>query len=238
MAARRGPPGGRKRTAFAASMVGQGAAFKRGRSAAWVPRAMAPRGRKADATGELKFHDVDLDDATVAATATVTPSINLIPQGVEEDNRIGRKCSVRNIGWRYDITLPTSGTIGRIDQVRVMLYLDKQANGATAAATDILASDDYQSFNNLTNKGRFRVLMDRTHDLKNHGAAGDGTTNDSSPDIVSGSFFKECNIPLEISGTGTPAITAIRSNNLGVLLISKAGVCTFDSKFRLRFSDS
>ena len=45
--------------------------------------------------------------------------------------------------------------------------------------TDILESDDYQSFNNLANKGRFVTLMDRTYELNSNGAAGDGTSNDT-----------------------------------------------------------
>ncbi len=53
--------------------------------------------RRAAVAGELKFHDVDLDDALVSATGTVTPSINLIAQDVLENTRVGRKCTLKNI---------------------------------------------------------------------------------------------------------------------------------------------
>ena len=59
--------------------------------------------------------------------------------------------------------------------MRVMLYHDKQANGATAAVLDILESADYQSFNNLVNSGRFRILMDRTYAMNYLTLASGGT---------------------------------------------------------------
>ncbi len=185
--------------------------------------------------GELKFHDVDLDDAVIAAGANVTASINLIGQGVTESTRVGRKCTIKSINWRFNILLPTSATVGRQETVRIILYLDKQANGATAANTDVLESADYQSFNNLSNKSRFRTLMDRQYELVTD-SAGDGTTNDSGVDVINDTFFKKCNIPIEFDAT-TGAITEIRSNNIGVILLAKNGTATFESKFRLRFSD-
>ncbi len=190
--------------------------------------------------GELKFHDVDLDDAAIATGGTVTPSICLIPQGVTEITRVGRKCTIRNINWRYNVSIqeqdagadPRNG-----DTVRVILYLDKQANGATAAVTDILESADFQSFNNLSNSGRFRTLYDKTHTLNYLTLASDNAGVVSSAEVTRDVMvFKKCGFPIEYSST-TGAITEIRSNNIGVLLISRTGASGFASKFRLRFSD-
>ncbi len=200
------------------------------------------RGRRAPAVGELKFHDIDVDDATIAAGGTIqnTGSINLIAQGVTESTRVGRKCVIRSIGWRYTLEKVSTTTLTSGDEtVRVIMYLDKQCNGATAAVTDILDTDDYHSFNNLGNSGRFRTLLDRTHTLNNPSLtvlAGPnyayGTTS------VERSFFKKVEIPLEFSST-VGAITEIRSNNIGVLLLSKTGsLVNFNSTIRLRFSDS
>ena len=188
--------------------------------------------------GELKFHDLDINDATIAANGTIAQaSVNIIAQGVTEVQRVGRKCTIRNINWRFNIRLP-EGTASSTtsDTVRVMVYHDKQTNGAAAAVTDILETDDYQSFNNLSNKSRFRTLMDRTYDL-NTDLSGDGTTVDSPRFNINDSFFKKCNISIEYDST-TGAITEQRSNNIGVLLLSKNGLCTFDSKMRVRYSDN
>ncbi len=197
------------------------------------------RGRRVVANHvELKFLDVDLDDALLATGGTVTPTINIIAQGVTESERVGRKCILRKIQWRYTLMLGSFTNMSTTaDSARLILYQDKQANGATAAVTDILETANYHSFNNLSNSGRFRILMDRTHDMKAGGAAGDGTTNDSSEHHVSATLFKEVDIPLEFSGANG-VIGEIRSNNIGVLAISHGGLTQLDSKFRLRFSDS
>ncbi len=190
--------------------------------------------------GELKFHDVDLDDAVVAAAGTIVASINLIPQGVTEITRIGRLCRLARIGWRYHYSLPTQDAQALPatgDILRMVLYKDKQSNGATATVTGILESADYQSFNNLANQRRFMILMDRTVSINYDSLASDGAgIVSSNAQIRAGAFYKTCNIPLEFDGA-TGAITELRSDNLGVLLISKNGICGFNSKFRLRFKD-
>ncbi len=190
--------------------------------------------------GELKFHDVDFDDAVVSSSGTVTASINLIAQGTTESTRIGRKCTLRSIGWHYTTSLPegdADATPLPSDVLRVILFQDKQTNGATAAVLDLLETADYQSFNNLANSGRFRVLMDKKISLNYASLASDGAGVVSSHQVLrEAQFYKKCNLPLEFGGI-TGAITEIRSNNVGILLISKNNVAGFASKFRLRFSD-
>lgn len=201
-----------------------------------------PRFTPQAATAELKFFDLDVDDAVVAAGGTILSggTVNQIRQGVGESQHVGRKCTVRTISWRFSIKLPGSTTAsadGSTDTVRVMLYLDKQSNGAVTTAAAILATDNYQSFNNLSNKGRFRTLSDTTHTLQSGGGAPSAAALVFSEARVDISVFKAVNIPLEF-GADAGAITDLRSNNIGVLILSEAGVCAFDSKLRLRFTDS
>lgn len=199
-------------------------------------RSYTTRGRYAD-SGELKFHDLDINDASVAQNGTIIEdSCNTIAQGVTESQRIGRKCTIRAINWRYEFEMiPTGPSSDEV--IRLILYLDKQCNGATATITGILESDDFQSFNNLANKSRFTILMDRTVTQNLSGLGGNGTTNIFGSSTIIGSFYKKCNIPIEYDST-TGAITEVRSNNLGVLILGKTGGLTvFGSKMRLRFSD-
>ncbi len=188
---------------------------------------------------EQKFHDVDLIDAGIAQNGTIiADSINKIAQGVTETTRIGRKCTIRSINWRFRINL-AAGTASNAtaEVIRIIMYLDKQANGATATITDILETNDFQSFNNLANKSRFRTLMDRQYDLNATAGGGDGTTEDYGEVIVTDTLFKKVNIPIEFDST-TGAITEIRSNNIGVLILAEAGaISNFASKIRLRFTD-
>ncbi len=199
-------------------------------------------GRFSGPNAELKFLDQDINDATIASAGTIftngsaEATLLRITQGTGETNRIGRKCTIKSINWRFNIRLPEgTATTTTSDTVRIILYLDKQCNGAAATAVGILETDDYQSFNNLANKSRFRTLMDRTYDL-NTDLSGDGTTVDSPRFNMNDSLFKRVNIPIEYDST-VGAIAEIRSNNINMLILSKNGLCTLDSKMRLRFSD-
>ncbi len=219
------------------------APMRRGRFAGYYRKTgFYGRYNRRDGGGELKFHDVDLDSASVGTGGAIVASINLIGQNTTESTRIGRKCTLRSIGWRMQISLPEQDAVATPappDIIRVILYCDKQTNGAAAAVLDILETADFQSFNNLSNKSRFRVLMDKRWTLNYAGMASDNAAVVSQAAVTqTGVFFKKLNLPLEFSGTADPStITEIRSNNLGVLLITQTGAMNFNSKIRLRFSD-
>ncbi len=192
---------------------------------------------------ELKFHDVDLDDPVVAAAGTVEDSLNHIAQGVTEKTRVGRKCTIRSVNWRFTLGIPESDAIADPasgDTIRLIMFLDKQANGAAPGVTDILASADYQSFNNLANKSRFRTLMDRSYTLNYHSLASDGAAVVSQGNWnENDAFYKKVNIPIEFDATAADgSMATIRSNNIGVLAISKMGLGAIEGKIRLRFSDN
>ena len=204
-------------------------------------RQLARRARTAKFNGELKFHDLDIDDATIAQGASIAQaSCNLIAQGVTEITRVGRKCTIRSILWRFRVALPSTATANETaDSIRVILYQDKQTNGATAATTDILKTADFQSFRNLGNVGRFVILMDRVYDLNAPSGSGRGSTDTLSygQHNIQDTLFKKVNIPIEFSA-GTGAITEIRTNNIGLMLLASDGHAGFGSKMRLRFSDT
>ncbi len=199
-------------------------------------------GRYSGRDGELKFHDVDLDDAVVAIGGNVTPTINIIAQGVTESTRVGRKCTIKSMNWNWIIRLPESdaqATPAGGDSIRIIVYLDKQCNGAAASATDLLETDDFQSYRNLANSGRFVFLMDKMITLNYQGMASDGAGVVSQANFAkTGVFFKKCDIPIEYDNSASDGTLAtIRTNNLGVMIVGLSGTMTFFSKIRLRFSD-
>ncbi len=197
-------------------------------------------GRFSGVGAELKFHDVTADDALVAAGGGITQSLNLIAQGITESTRVGRKCTIKSIFWRAQFDLPSQdaqATPNNGDTVRIIIYLDKQANGATAAITDILETNDWKSFKNLANQQRFVYLMDRMVTVNYSTLASDGAGVVSQSAVMRDfTWYKKCNIPIEFSST-TGVIGEIRSNNLGMLVISATATLGMSSKFRLRFSD-
>ncbi len=190
---------------------------------------------------ELKFHDLDIDDAVIATGFTVQNVLLTIPEGNGEEERIGRSIVIKKIGWRFRITLPTTAVAGETgDTARIVLIHDKQANGATPASTDVFESNDFQSFNNLSNNRRFRILMDKTYSIRSQAGSGRGTTDTLSyaENQIDDTFFKECNIPIEYDNSAaTGAITTIRSNNIVCMLSSASGFVGFSSKMRFRYTD-
>ncbi len=198
-------------------------------------------GRYKGPVSEMKFHDLDIDDASIALGGTIiADSCNLIAQGVTESQRVGRKCTIMGINWRYNVTLSAATNQNNSSEiVRLVLYQDKQCNGAAATVTGLVETSDYQSFNNLANKNRFNILMDRTYQLNATAGSGRGATDTLSygEHTVQDSFYKKCTIPIEYDST-TGAITEIRSNNIGVMIFgATGGISSFGSKMRLRFTD-
>ncbi len=199
-------------------------------------------------TGELKFFDQDIDDAVIVSAGTVflnsdtEASLIRIAEGNGESGRIGRKITIKSINWRFTVDVPEADGVANpanSDTVRVILYLDKQTNGSAATILGILETASFQSFNNLSNSKRFRTLMDRTYTLNVKAGGSNGTTSDWAQNRIDDTFFKKVNIPIEYDNSATTgALSTIRSNNIGLLLISGTGTAGFQSKMRLRYSDS
>lgn len=198
--------------------------------------------RSGTAPQELKFFDNIIVDSLIAAGGTIAnSSLVLIPAGTTESTRIGRKCVVRKIAFRWVIELiPTVVAAETFDVVRVIVYLDKQANGAAAGTTTILEVDDFQSYNRIENKNRIRILMDRVYSLNGQAGSGRGTTDTLSYGgyMIHDSWYHDCTLPIEYGGVAGN-LAEIKSNNIGILLLSNEGNRTsFTGRLRIRFSDS
>lgn len=186
---------------------------------------------------EMKWLDVSVADGTIATSGDILNSgtIVVVPQGTTQSERIGRMIMIKKILLKYQLVLPNSTDMSETsDVIRVILYMDKQCNGATATVADILQSASFQAFRALDNSKRFTILMDRTEALTTPCAAGNGTANDSGRVLRFKRFYKNCSIPIEYNST-TGAITEIRSNNLGILTISSKGVGGFSGTVRIRY---
>lgn len=193
--------------------------------------------RRGDA--EKKFFDGSKGSTVIASTGTIMDdSLNEIAVGTGEQNRIGRKCVIKNIRIKGRVTLQnTVNATDTDDRYRIIIYMDTQANGATAAVLDILETTSINAFRNLAEQDRFVILYDKTRAI--HSMAGGAPTGTAAFGALSHNFKfnKKCNVPIEYSST-TGAITEIRSNNIGVLAISQSGFCTMAYQWRLRFSDN
>jgi len=187
---------------------------------------------------ELKFRDIIVAPVVPAVAGTITsPSVNLIPQGVTESERVGRKCTLKAVSFHFQMELPDTTVPGQTsDRVRIIVYLDKQANGATAAVLNILETATINSFFNLEESSRFRLLYNRFHDISSQ-SGGVGATFASAELLKTVNWGTRCSKPIEFSGV-TGAIGEIRSNNVGVLMISEKARTVVGYTVRIRFQDS
>lgn len=193
-------------------------------------------GRYAGRNAELKFFDTATSfniDATGEVPAT--GQLVLIPQGVTESTRVGRKCVIKSLQGRWDLLFSPGANATATSTAVIYVVLDKQCNGAAAAATDVFTSTTLtQAMHNLSNSQRFVILKKMVVSFNPPAGASTALNNM----LIHKEWYKKCNIPLEFSST-TGAITELRSNNIFLLagayatddLISVAG------NVRVRFSD-
>lgn len=204
-------------------------------------------GMTTNVSPELKFFDTTATFSDITPSGVVGDSINKIPQGITEDTRIGRKCTIVQIHWRMTVGLgnvTAQSFIPTSDVIRVIMYQDKQANGAAAVITDFLETVDPYSFRNLANTRRFHTIHDETYTLnRNTNTAfldvGNDIVYSSTRQVQWIEVNKKVHIPLEFDGA-TGAITEICSNNVGIIVlpVGDAENQTFIiSKIRVRYSD-
>lgn len=195
-------------------------------------------GRYAGPNAELKFFDT-ANSFNIDATGEVpsTGQLCLIPQGITESTRVGRKCVIKriNIKWRLSFEPGAGATPQGLSYI--YLVLDKQANGAAASIGDVFELDDLPvSFLNLANSQRFSILKKWVHAW--NPTAGVSTAWTRMNRAVN--WSKKCNIPLEFSST-TGAITEIRSNNIFLMAGCNTGMddlVQVTGTVRLRYSDN
>lgn len=194
-------------------------------------------GRYPQVTGEDKFFDGSKASTTSATGGTIfDSSLVKIPQGTEEKERIGRKCVIDRIAIRGNVLLPANTNENLTnDTVRIIIYQDKQTNGAAAVVTDILESAAWNSYNNLANSQRFRVLHSEFIEINSLSGGGDVAADTSDSTSKYFDFYKKCNIVMEFDSTAG-AITEMKSNNIGVLVISRLGEAFVEYRWRVRFT--
>ncbi len=214
----------------------RGAKIRRGYDRAGV----GSYGKYIGARQEHKYIDTgwNIDPLDVFSLST-TFSLNNIPAGTGESQRIGRKAVLRSFGIRFKIQLKSSASL-LPNAVRFMLVLDKQANGTKALDSEILdngVTQDFFAFNRLSNKNRFRTLVDRMYAFNRTA----GVVAASADNLILDFVYKKLDIPVEFSGT-TGVDTEIRSNNLLMVLFVEDIIGTADCEFqaisRLRFTDN
>lgn len=138
-------------------------------------------------TAELKYFDQAQSMLDLKPTAADFGSsfVGSCDRGTDPDQRVGRKIAVKSIQVRVTCTPGYTAALIASD-VRVIIFYDKQSNGADPVATDVLVADGINSMRNLSNENRFVILHDQIHRFENH----DGTHVSNDMIVIYRKFTK------------------------------------------------
>lgn len=188
---------------------------------------------------ETKYFDTNINETGITATGTIIPSLNLVAAGTADNQRIGRELKIKGVYIRGQFEFNASTTVTSSLKMRMIIYLDKQCNGAAATLGDILHTSvitaPVNAFRNLDNAKRFKILKDKR--LQINRTAHDGTN--FAEYAVNFNFAWTPKKPLSVEFSGTNGqITEIRSNNIGILLVSNtaSALAEFNGGARIHFN--
>lgn len=197
---------------------------------------------------ELKWRDRTFDGSPVASTGQILGSVNLIPQGADQTERIGRRITITALEWKYRMSYQAQDDLaftGKGDTMRLILFQDKQCNGTEVVLSDVVDSDEgvgelMNQFYRIPNEQRFNILMDETHDLHQHTMTTDNLSNYSFAELtISKCFKKKLNLIIEYDDSFDDGrIETITSNNIGIIAFTKYDAAFIRSTIRIRFIDS
>lgn len=184
-------------------------------------------------SAEPKFFDTEVTSTTISAAGNIySPSLNLITQGDTGSSRDGRLIHLTGISINFFALLPNTTTASQTaDMLRIIVYVDKQSNGAAATVAgdgnSLLSEAGFLDHHLDANVHRFDILMEKFIDLSAPGGL-------NSRKVYHFKLNKKLDYKVLYSGnTGT--ITDVVNNNLGVLAITFAGHTALTMEARLYF---
>lgn len=178
---------------------------------------------------ELKFKNFSWDVLDILITPTLRPTLLTIAEGVGDNQRIGRKIMLRRLQWRFGLTL--FGQVGEefpptSEVIRVIIYLDRQSNGAQANASLIIDPAEFRALYPLAEQNRIVILKDMRVAMNNqtlaHIPSGDKAGFATCQVNKQFDWDWKCAIPIVYDGA-PGLIGDMTSNNIGGLIISQSG---------------
>lgn len=213
--------------------------------------------RREGRTPELKFKDVQVTTANfgignggqefygedffgVTAGAAGDDEIMKIKQGVQQDQRIGRMCTIKAIQWKGAVTLNTQGSLLNSSEVtRIMVILDTQANGESHTLAQVLkvrtGNNLVYGYRNLENSGRFKMLWDKSIKQSTGAVSTNAADATTSAEVVTRfQYYKRVHIPINYNST-TGAITELKNNRISFWAVNHFGLTKLEGILRIRF---
>lgn len=195
---------------------------------------------------ELKWHDFEFLHNIISIAGEVEESVNKVQQGTGQSQRVGNRMLVKSVSAKFrvqrilDRNLLDTGMAPA--SLRIIVYIDKQCNGATATVSDLLEDTTHpvQSYYEMDHVKRFRILLDKVIPLNHTNLVWDANTSKViRPGEEKWCYLnKRLALPIVFSST-TGAITEIQSNNIGFMTVCNENdqIVRVEGTFRLRFLD-
>lgn len=174
---------------------------------------------------EYKLKDKTMTGAV--STSSTIYRLTEIAQGDTESSRDGMRLTIKGLRWKGNVVADTSAenTI-----IRMIVFLDRQTDGATPADTDLLEDADTAGLPNRDNRNRFWIMSDKLYSL---------TTG--SRTAFAFDWYKRFKkgITVHYKGSGS-AVTDAKENQVFMLLISNQGTYTpyVTSRARMVYTDA
>lgn len=206
-------------------------------------------GNYGSSRAEKKVSDIAV--GTVQVNTTGAFNLLHIPVlGTDYTARIGRKTLIKSVYIRGRVTHEATNAQQVVasvqpQHVRMILFVDKQPNGAAPAVTDVLNTAEPASQLNLNNRDRFMILKDKNWWLGSYYLNNTNGTSAAMCDRGGYVFkvFKKCGIETIFNGTNGGTIADINSGALFMFWIgSTAAGANSDANAqlstRVRFIDN
>lgn len=172
-----------------------------------------------------------------AADATNSTLLNGIAVGTDVDERTGRTIVLRNLMCRWNLFYEPSLTV--IPYIfTVAIVRDSQPQSSAPNWTDVFAVADPNSFLNVNNSGRFRVVYRKTGEI---GPDQPATSYSRAPH---GEYIKTLNDKVRYDGTGA-TVSDLSTNAYWLMYIIKfldeanhvTNEVQMDAQVRIRYQD-
>lgn len=185
------------------------------------------RSRLPYAKPELKTYDVTLSAQEVSTTGLF--SLLCVPiLGSDFNNRTGRKIHLKSFYIRYHCGIKAAFTLGTItttatQELRLIVFVDYQPNGAAPAVTDLLVSAVPTSQLNMNNRDRFKVLRDVTHCFDPYTLLTASASPAWNRTAATDEIYKKINVECIFNATNGGTIADINSGALYAFWIGSVG---------------
>lgn len=241
-----------RRAAYRKSAYGQRMGIILGARKAAPPSVVAANAgflrnrRAAGMRAEKKVVDLNLASYAVENTGTVITLLNGCVAGSQNFNRIGRKINLKSLQLRGFLNQTDSST--GLTYVRMIIFYDKQANGAAPTFANVITSQNIAGTTssaatdmvNLDNRDRFEIIRDRVFCLGAIDTTATQTYTGSPQNIAIDEYVRLGNRETVFNAGTAGTVGDIQSGSLYVVWISNqanATGATFVGSYRTRFID-